>query len=185
MPRIFMLLLVLYTGLLAGANPARADVAAAEALRDGSLKRLLFADPVAVGDGAFTDPAGDEHRLADYQGKWLLVNFWATWCAPCRKEMPGLNALQAEFGGDRFQVLTIATGPNPLPAVQRFMKEVEADELPILLDPNQALARQMGVLGLPLTVLVDPEGREVARLIGDADWSGESARAIVAELLAD
>ena len=185
---LFSGLLAVYTALAAGANPTRAeearDFSAVEALRDGSLRKLIFAAPQEVPDLAFTDSAGAEHRLSDWQGKWLVVNFWATWCAPCRKEMPGLDALQSEFGGDQFEVLTIATGRNPIPAVQRFFDEVKVTHLPQLLDPTSQLARQMAVLGLPLTVLIDPEGHEVARLIGDADWSGESARAIVTELLA-
>jgi thiol-disulfide isomerase/thioredoxin len=181
-------LLAVYTALGAGANPAAAqearDFSALETLRDGSLRKLIFAAPQEIPDIAFTDAAGADHRLADWQGKWLVVNFWATWCAPCRKEMPGLDALQSEFGGERFAVLTIATGRNPVPAVQRFFSEVGVTHLPQLLDPKSQLARQMGVLGLPLTLLIDPEGHEVARLIGDADWSGDSARAIVAALLA-
>lgn len=186
---LFSGLLAVYTSLGPGANPAVAegarDYAAVEPLRDGSMRKLIFADPRELPDAAFTDAAGGEHRLADWQGRWLVVNFWATWCAPCRKEMPGLDALQAEFGGERFAVLTIATGRNPLPAVQRFFAETGVSHLPQLLDPTSALAREMGVLGLPVTVLIDPEGREVARLIGDADWSGDSARSIVAALLAD
>jgi hypothetical protein len=98
--------------------------------------------------------------------------------------MPALDALQRDLGGARFQVLTIAVGRNALAGIDRFFAEVGVTALPVLLDPRQALARDMGVLGLPLSVLVDPEGREIARLIGDADWSGPSARAILAALLA-
>lgn len=188
MPRLILLLLILYTGALVGANPVAAEparnIAAVQALRDGSMKKLVFSDPVELPDVSFTDAAGADHRLADWKGRWLVVNFWATWCAPCRAEMPSLEALETEFGGDRFAVLTIATGPNPPPAVDRFFAEVGVSRLPKLLDPKQQLAREIGVLALPVSVLIDPEGREVARLIGDADWSGDSARAIVAALLA-
>ena len=178
------LAVVLYTALILGANAAAADTAALEALRQGSLQKLVFRDPVAVPDVVFTDPAGAEHRLSDWAGSYVLVNFWATWCAPCRQEMPGLDALQAEFGGKGFEVVPIATGKNALPGIRRFYAETGVTHLPVLLDPRQALARAMGVLALPVSVLLDPEGREIARLIGDADWSGASARAIVAALLA-
>jgi len=96
--------------------------------------------------------------------------------------MPGLDELQAEFGGDTFEVVTIATGRNPMPAIRRFFEEEEIKNLPILLDPKQSMARDMGVLGLPITVLIDPEGREIARLRGDADWASDSAKAIIAKV---
>ncbi|MGB5557150.1 MAG: TlpA disulfide reductase family protein [Paracoccaceae bacterium] len=175
---------VLYTALVFGANTAFADRAALEALRDGSMKKLVFSDPTEVSQVTFTDPEGGEHRLADWQGKVVLVNFWATWCAPCRKEMPMLEALQVEFGGDDFEVVTIATGRNLLPAITRFFDEVGVTQLPILLDPKQELARDMAVLGLPITVILNREGQEIARLRGDAEWDSESAKAIVAALVA-
>jgi thiol-disulfide isomerase/thioredoxin len=155
-----------------------------EALRVGTMKKLTFTAPEAVSEVAFTDPAGDEHRLSDWQGRWVLVNFWATWCAPCREEMPGLDALERDFGGERFAVVPIATGRNALPGIERFFAETGVTALPVLLDPKQALARDSGVLGLPVTLIVNPEGQIVARMLGDADWAGESARAIVAALLA-
>jgi thiol-disulfide isomerase/thioredoxin len=121
--------------------------------------------------------------LGDLRGSYAVVNFWATWCAPCRHEMPSLNALQTEFGGDTFQVVTIATGRNKPAAIYRFFDEESIDALPKHTDPNQLLARQMGVLGLPITVVLDPEGREIARLRGDADWYSDSARAIVGAMI--
>jgi len=94
-----------------------------------------------------------------------------------------LSALQDSFGGDRFTVLTMATGHNPPDAVARFFDETGITNLPRYSDPKQALAREMAVLGLPISVIIDPEGREIARLRGDADWNSESARGIIAALL--
>jgi thiol-disulfide isomerase/thioredoxin len=113
-----------------------------------------------------------------------VLNFWATWCAPCRKEMPQLSELQAELGGDAFEVVTIATGRNPPQAMQRFFEEIGVDNLPLHMDPKQALAREMAVMGLPITVILNPEGQEIARMRGDADWSSDSAKAIVSALIA-
>ena len=176
---------VLYTALVLTANAAAADTAALEALRDGDLKKLMFAsEPAPVSEAVFTTPDGAERTLADWRGKHVLLNFWATWCAPCRKEMPALDALQKEFGGDKFEVVTVATGRNSLEGIRRFFDEEGITDLPILLDPKQRLARDMAVLGLPITVLIDPEGREIARLRGDADWYSESARAIASALVA-
>lgn len=180
-----LILAVLYTAIALTANAAHAGVAEAEALREGTMKKLIFSDPAPVSDVPFTDPAGTEFRLGDFAGRYLLVNFWATWCSPCLKEMPMLSELQAELGGENFQVVTIATGRNPLPAIDRFFAEIGVDNLPRYRDPRSALARDMGVLGLPITLILDPEGREIARMRGDADWNSESARAIIRALIED
>ncbi len=178
-------LALLYTAAAALANPAMADIAAADALRDGDMKKLNFhAAPKPAGDADFTTFDGAPLNLSDWQGKWVLVNFWATWCAPCRKEMPALSALQSDLGGDAFEVVTIATGRNPPPAMQDFFDEIGVDNLPLHRDPKSGLARQMGVLGLPITVILNPAGEEVARLQGDADWQSDAARAVLTALMA-
>lgn len=181
----YVLTAVLYMALALGANTASAaDTATLEALRNGSMKKLVFhSEPQDVSQIPFTDPEGKEHSLWDWQGKYALVNFWATWCAPCRHEMPSLDALQYELGGDNFEVVTIATGRNAIPAINRFFEEVGVANLPIYLDPKQQLARNMAVLGLPITIILDPEGQEIARLRGDADWNSDSAKAIIKALI--
>ncbi len=178
-----ILLSVLYTALVFTANAALADSSQLEALREGTMKKLIFSDPVPVSSETFTHAEGGEFRLSDFQGKYTLVNFWATWCAPCRKEMPMLSELQAEFGGEAFEVVTIATGRNELSGMTRFFNEIEVDNLPLYLDPRQSLARNMGVLGLPITLILDPDGNEIARMRGDAEWNSESAKAIIATLI--
>ena len=174
---------VLYTALALGANIAMADPAL-EALRDGSMKKLVFhSSPQEVSDAVFFDESEAEMTLDAFEGKYVLVNFWATWCAPCRKEMPALNALQSEFGGEAFEVVTIATGRNQPAAMRRFFEEVGVDALPLHRDPKSALAREMAVLGLPISVILNPAGDEIARLRGDADWHSDSARAIIAAMI--
>lgn len=176
---------LVYTALFAGANAAMAAGPDITSLREGDMKKLVVHTvPQAVSNAAF-DLADDEGSatLADYEGKYVLLNFWATWCAPCRKEMPQLNALQKEFGGDDFEVLTIATGRNSPAGITKFFEEAGIDSLPRHQDPKQALAGQMGIFGLPITVLIDPEGREIARLRGDAEWDSDSAKAIVKSLI--
>ncbi|WP_273689965.1 TlpA disulfide reductase family protein [Ketogulonicigenium vulgare] len=167
-----------YTALTLMANAAMADNLAD--LREGDMRKLAVHErPEAASDVAFTTEDGASITLQDFQGKVTLVNFWATWCAPCRVEMPTLAHLQTELGGDDFQVVTIATGRNERDGMERFFDEIGVDNLPLHTDPRQALARSMGVMGLPVTLIIDREGREVARLMGDADWDSDSAMAII------
>ena len=175
--------LVLYASLALGANAAAADTAALEALREGTMKKLFFHDePRTTTDAIFIGADGNDLSLAAFEGKHIVLNFWATWCAPCRKEMPALSELQSEFGDDDFEVVTVASGRNPEAAMTRFFDEIEVDNLPLHRDPKKNLSIDMAVLALPVTVIIDPEGNEIARMQGDADWDGESAKAIIAAL---
>ena len=178
------LLICLYTALLIGANAAAADLTTIEALRDGSMKKLNFHTATkAVPEIQFTTADGDQKQMSDFHGKVILLNFWATWCAPCRVEMPMLSELQSGLGGDDFEVVTIATGRNAPGALKRFFEKAGIDNLPRHRDIKQQLARKMGVLGLPITVIINRKGAEIARLRGDADWSSDSAKAILTALI--
>ena len=177
---------LLYTAALVMANAAFADGPDLAALREGDMRKLVIhAEPIAGSDEPFTGEDGREMTLAAYEGQIAVVNFWATWCAPCRKEMPMLAELQTELGGEDLQIVTIATGRNPRLAMEAFFDEIGVENLPLHTDPRQSLARSLGVLGLPVTIILDREGQEIARLQGDADWSSESAKAILAALVAD
>lgn len=94
-----------------------------------------------------------------------------------------LSNLQAELGGDDFAVVTIATGRNSPQGITRFLGEIGVDNLPTYIDPRHGLAAPMGVMGLPVTVILNPEGQEVARMMGEATWDGDSAKAILAALM--
>ncbi|MFT4150329.1 MAG: TlpA disulfide reductase family protein [Paracoccaceae bacterium] len=177
--RMRMLMAVVYTALSFGANPAMAEDVAD--LRDGDMKKLVLHDtPKSVPEAALLDGDDAPRALGEYRGRWVVLNFWATWCAPCRKEMPSLDRLQAALPG--VAVVPVATGRNPVDGIHRFYDEAGVTNLPVLRDPTSAFGRQMGVLALPVTVIVDPEGREVARLIGDADWDSPSALAVLKAL---
>lgn len=169
-------------------NPATTggavDMSAVAAMREGDMKKLNFHPELRkVSEKTFDAENGTKMTLADYEGQYVLLNFWATWCAPCRKEMPMLSDLQAEFGDDDFQVVTLATGRNAPPAMKKFFDEIGVDNLPLHRDPQSAVARDMAVLGLPVTALIDKNGNEIARLTGDADWSSDNAKAILRNVI--
>lgn len=180
--------LLLYTALICGAiaapvlaadtNPV--DVPAAKA---AGMTKLVDSFPTEVPDEVFSDLDGGEYRLSDFKGKVLLVNFWATWCAPCREEMPSLQALQQQVDDENFKVLTIAAGRNAPEGIRKFFEEEGITDLPTMTDPRMGLARSMGVVGLPVSVVIDAEGREVARVPGEADWSIPAAVDVIKTLL--
>ena len=177
----YLLATILYTALAATAN---AEVYTLEALRAGDMRKLQFHSELKPTTAIpYTRADGSTGRLSDYQGKVVVLNFWATWCAPCRKEMPELSALQSTLGGNNFAVVTIATGPNPLHKIAAFFRDIKINNLPSHRDPRQALARGMGVLGLPTTLILDREGQEVARLLGDTNWHSDSALTIMRALI--
>ena len=172
-----IVLALIYTALLTGANPGLAETGFT-----GEMKKLTLVDPAALPEVVLFDQAEAEHTLAEYRGRWMVLNFWATWCAPCRAEMPSLAALQVAMPG--IAVVPVATGRNSVVGIQKFFAEAGVTGLPVLRDPKSELARSLGVLGLPITIIVDPEGREVARLIGDAEWDSADALAALQTIMA-
>ncbi|MGE4612476.1 MAG: TlpA disulfide reductase family protein [Paracoccaceae bacterium] len=183
-----LLTALLYAALSVGANPAAAiDAETRQAILDMRIdemrKMKILTEASDMITVEFQDADSNKMTFADTNGQFRLVNFWATWCAPCREEMPALDALQVEMGGEDFQVMTIATGRNRLSGIHKFYAEAEVTNLPILLDPKGKLAKRMGVVGLPVTILLDREGREIARLTGGADWASENAIAVIRALM--
>lgn len=116
-----------------------------------------------------SDPQGDVD-LGRYKGKALLINVWATWCAPCVAEMPSLDRLQAKLGGDRFAVVPVAVDEPSMAAVEDFMKKYQLKNLPALLDLNHAIDQKIRLQSLPASLLVSPDGKIVARFTGDNRW---------------
>ncbi len=173
-----MLLVVLYTAFACGANAG-----SLEGLLVGDMKKLAVVEPVALPEAVLLDGAGLETSLAQYKGKWVVLNFWATWCAPCRKEMPALQRLADAM--PEIAVVPVATGRNDVAMIVKFYGEAGVTSLPVLRDPKSGLAHQMGVMGLPVTVIVNPQGQEVARLIGDAEWDSGAAQAVLKALMAE
>lgn len=119
---------------------------------------------------SFLDAHGKPASLADYRGKVVLLNIWATWCPPCVHEMPTLNKLQQKLGGRDFAVLALSVDRGGVFAVQSFYQENFIDHLAVAVDPTARALDTLQVMGTPTTILIDREGREVARTLGPEDW---------------
>ena len=122
---------------------------------------------------------GKALKFSDFAGKIVLVNFWATWCGPCIREMPSLLRLQKSRGGDDFTVIALSQDLRGWPIVAPFLKKNELGDLPIYVDPKTAISRGMQIKGLPTSVLLDRQGRELGRLAGHAEWDSPEALALI------
>lgn len=127
------------------------------------------------------DINGDAHDLARYRGKVVLVNFWATWCVPCRHEMPSIQRLKEKLAGKPFEVLAVNVD-EPEARVRRFVDDTRF-ALPVLLDTNKTATRAWSVRVMPTTFIVGPDGRIRYRLIGDLDWSNDTVVGIISQLM--
>lgn len=147
-----------------GATPASARTLMAE-----------HQEPLPMLSPPITDGAGRSLTLADFRGRTLLLNIWATWCPPCREEMPTLDRLQAQLGGAEFHVLALSIDKGGFVAVRAFYAEIGITHLDLYLADQLRGMMAFGVVGLPTTLLVNPEGREVARKVGPAAWDSPAA----------
>lgn len=142
-----------------------------------------FVSPRVVPDIAFQDVQGGKHTFAEFRGKAVLLNIWATWCAPCRKEMPTLDRLQSKLGSDHFQVVALSIDRDGVSAVKSFYDEIGIRALAIYVDPTMDAQAKLGIVGVPTTLLVDREGREIARYTGPAEWDHADVVAMVQRYL--
>lgn len=168
-------------GTLAAGLAARKPLAATPAPLDGALVRTD--PPEVLPDVAFLDAGGAEHHLAEFRGRGMVVNLWATWCAPCVAEMPSLDALSKALAPHDIAVLPLASDRGGAKLVRAWFESHDIDGLPVLLDPKGAVARAWGARGIPTTVLVNRDGKGCARLEGSADWGTPEAVATVRRLL--
>jgi len=150
----------------------------------GGLFRVHPA-PLEFPNIVFEDGAGRPRSLADFRGRHVLVNIWATWCAPCREEMPALSRLQRKLGGPRFDVLALSIDSGGAEAVKRFYQEVGVDALEVYVDRSLQATSALRVVGVPTTLLLDREGREIARHVGPAQWDGAQAVESIRRLMAE
>jgi thiol-disulfide isomerase/thioredoxin len=181
----------MYPILNPGSNPAPPLTAGAT----GPITRAMATGPLAafvlkpqrpaVAELAFADGGGKPLKLSDWRGKVVLVNLWATWCAPCRKEMPALAELQSKLGGKDFEVLAISIDRKGAAASLAFLDEAKATALKLYVDPSSKALGALQAIGLPASVLIDRDGREIGRLLGPAEWNAPEAEQLIRAAIAE
>lgn len=135
--------------------------------------------PEALPDVSFIDAKGGPKTLKEFKGKAVLLNLWATWCAPCRREMPSLDRLQKEMGSDSFEVVALAVDRNGLDAAKKFLDEIKVTNLAVYADPTAKAGSALKAVGLPTTILIDKDGNELGRLPGPAEWDSPEAKTLI------
>jgi thiol-disulfide isomerase/thioredoxin len=149
-------------------------------LAHGEVAALTMATaPLRLPDLTFEDADGKPRKLSDWRGRIVLVNLWATWCVPCRKEMPALESLQTRLGGPNFEVVAVNIDTRDPEKPRNFLKEANLTRLGYFTDPKAKVFQDLKAigraLGMPTSVLVDGEGCEIATLAGPAEWSSDDA----------
>jgi len=171
-----------------GADSACADAPARAAKLDPLAKGEVAAfrpatAPVSLTALAFTGPAGEPLTLASFAGKTVLLNLWATWCVPCRKEMPALDRLDAAMSGDRFALIALNTEIGDPSRARRFLSEIGVTHLGWYADPSLSvfneLKRRHFLLGLPTTLLIGPDGCQLGIMAGPAEWDSPDGRRLI------
>lgn len=141
--------------------------------------------PEPAPDISFSDAVGNSLTFRDFRGKVLLVNLWATWCAPCVKEMPSLDRLERALGGDRFQVVALSVDREGLEKVQPFFAQLGIRDLGIFLDPPGQALRAFRALGLPTSYLIDADGRVLGSFAGAKEWDSDASIAELRRYIGD
>ena len=161
-------------------TPAPTVKPSANPLATGAMTTFVFKpQPEPLPDLQFVNGSGAEVSLASFRGKIVLLNVWATWCAPCREEMPALDKLQAALGSDKFQVVALAVDKSGIEGAKKFLADIKAERLEPYADPTAKEGTRLKVIGMPTTILIDAEGREIGRLIGPAHWDSPEARRLI------
>lgn len=175
------------TGTATSASKKSRPVPAGEYAKIGGEFDEMFTDMDAgldVPDFRFAREDGSFMQLSDLRGKVVLLNVWATWCAPCVVEMPTLDALQGQYGGDDFEVVALSFDRDGITAVVEFYEETAIDHLKVYADTVHDAQNKLTWGGLPMTILIDRDGREIGRLPGPADWFSEDAQSLIKDAIA-
>ena len=150
---------------------------------EGELRKFIFSDGTKILPNPVVLDMNENVVEIGSNNDTLVINFWATWCAPCKKEMPSLNNLAETMKYDDVKIITVASGRNSKEAIESFFSDNDLVNLNKFRDPRGKLAMSYGVTALPTTVVIDPSGKEIGRIIGDIDWNTENIRAFFRNLL--
>ena len=154
-------------------------------LNKGAMAPLLVRPkPLDLPEFTFAGADGKPKSLADFRGKIVLLNIWATWCVPCREEMPALDALETKLGGKDFAVVAVNIDKGGPEKAAAFLKETGATHLTLYTDASGKLFSTLKAVGMPTTLLIDRDGKEIARLVGPADWASPEAVAVIEAAIA-
>ena len=150
---------------------------------EGELRKFVFSKTTKALPNLLILDADENVTEIGYKEEILVINFWATWCAPCKKEMPSLNALAQNMKHEDFQIITVASGRNSKKAIDAFFNDYNLVNLSKYRDPRGKMAIEYGVTALPTTVVIDPTGVEIGRVIGDIDWDTANIHAFFKKLV--
>lgn len=140
---------------------------------------VIKAPPETMPEVSLADASGGTKKLADFKGRVVLLNIWATWCLPCREEMPELDKLEGELGGKEFQVVAVNIDRGGSDKAAKFLADTGAKHLQLYSDPTGKLFSAVKAVGMPTSLLLDREGREIGRLVGPANWASPQAEALI------
>jgi len=135
--------------------------------------------PETLPDITFEDSTGKTVNLSSFKGKTILLNLWATWCGPCREEMPALNTLQKELGSDKFEVVALSLDRAGYAASRKFLDDLKANDVHLYADPTAKQGMALKLIGMPTTILINKDGMEVGRLAGSAKWNSPDAKKLI------
>lgn len=159
----------------AGTNP----------LSTGQMTAFVFKDaPQPVADIAFLDGTGASRSLSEWRGRTVVLNLWATWCAPCKTEMPSLERLQDALAGTKAEVIALAVDRTGLEGARQFFRDAKLERLPLYADPTGKTGMTLKAVGMPTTIVLNADGLEVGRLVGPAEWDSPDAQRLIAAVTA-
>lgn len=137
------------------------------------------ATPAPLPDITFQDASGKDVTLSSFKGKTILLNLWATWCQPCREEMPALDRLQKAMGSDKFEVVALSLDRQGYAASRKFLDELKANAVNLYADPTAKQGMALKLIGMPTTILINKDGLEIGRLAGSAEWDSDDAKKLI------
>ena len=169
---------------LGGAGNGLWSTSSSGSLNSGAMASFVYASPPQPAPNISFVTEGEALKtLQDFKGKAVLLNVWATWCGPCKEEMPSLDRLQSKLGGKNFEVVALSLDRGGLDVTKKFLDKLGIKNLKAYVDKTSRAMKPLGVEGMPTTLLIDAEGREVGRLVGPAEWDSPEAQQLISAVI--